>query len=116
MSRILLIESDQILGENIQKMLDKAGHDVDWQVNPQEAMDSANLATPELIILDLLLADHSGVEFLYELRSYPEWQRIPVIVFSGVSAEEFNAANIGFKELDIMAYHYKLTSSVDKLI
>jgi DNA-binding response OmpR family regulator len=75
MANILLIETDRLLAKNLSKYLTKFGHEVSWHVEPQAAMDSADQKCPDVIVLDLLLANsRSGIEFLYEFRSYPEWQ------------------------------------------
>ncbi len=115
MARILFIESDRLLGANTKQILKRAGHNVDWHVDPQMAMDSADAAHPDIIVLDLLLAGRSGFEFLYELRSYPEWVKLPVIIYSNVPAEEFSGAGIGTDQLDIAAYYYKPTTSIGEL-
>lgn len=113
---ILLIEPDKILAVNIRKVLRKAGHKVTWQVDPQEALDSADTDAPQAIILDLILATRGGVEFLYEFRSYPDWQAVPVIVFSSLSAEELTAAVSGLSHLNIGAYHYKPHTNLSDLV
>ncbi len=115
MARILFIEPDRLLGANAKKILKHAGHDVDWHVDPQSAMNSADAAHPDIIILDVLLAGRSGLEFLYEFRSYPEWAQLPVIIYSNVSAEDFNAAGTGFKHLGVAAYFYKPVTSINDL-
>ena len=103
------------MGANARKIFKRAGHDVNWQVDPQAAIDSADASPPDVIVLDLLLAGRSGVEFLYEFRSYPEWSRLPVIIYSDISPEEFKGANVGFTQLNIAAYHYKPTTSITEL-
>ncbi len=115
MARILFIESDRLLGTNAKIIFKRAGHDVNWHVDPQAAMDSADAARPDVIILDLLLAGRSGVEFLYEFRSYLEWAHVPVIIYSDISPEEFKGANVGFNQLNIAAYHYKPATSITEL-
>jgi len=116
MARILFIEPDRILGANAKRIIKRAGHSVDWHVDPQAAMDSADSIRPDVIILDLMLASRSGVEFLYEFRSYPEWSKVPVIIYSSVPAEEFNADYVGFNQLDIAAYHYKPAATIAELL
>lgn len=115
MARILFIESDRLLGSNAKLILKRAGHDVDWHVDPQAAMDSADISHPDIIIMDLLLAGRSGVEFLYELRSYPEWANLPVIIYSNVPAEEFAVAGTGATGLNIAAYYYKPATPIKEL-
>lgn len=116
MARILFIEPDRLLGANAVKILKHSGHSVDLQVDPQAAMDSADAMHPDIIVLDLLLAGRSGVEFLYELRSYPEWAKLPVIIYSNVPVEEFSGAGIGFNQLDITAYYYKPAMPISELV
>lgn len=116
MARILFIEPDRILGANTVRIMKRAGHTVDWHVDPQAAMDSADAGRPDIVILDLMLAGRSGIEFLYEFRSYPEWAGVPVIIYSNVPAEEFSAANVGFRQLDITAYHYKPLVGIAELL
>ena len=123
MANILLIEADRPLAASLQKFLTNAGHTVDWNVDPQAAMDSADSQRPDLVIMDLMLAGRSGVEFLYEFRSYPEWQELPIVVFSNISAGDLGSSAIGFEELSISAFHYKpattfadLSQSVERLL
>jgi CheY-like chemotaxis protein len=115
MSQILLIEPDRIIASNILKVLKKTGYKVNWQVNPQMALDAADKMTPSLIIADLMLAGHGGIEFLYEFRSYPDWQKVPIVVYSSLSAEELKEAANGFEHLNVNTYHYKPTTTLSEL-
>ncbi len=115
MAKILLIESDRLLATNVKKVLQKTGHTVNWQVDPQNALDIADNEPPDLIIIDLVLAGHGGIEFLYEFRSYPDWQEVPVVVFSSLSAEELKEALGGFSHLNVTEYHYKPNTTLSDL-
>jgi two-component system response regulator BaeR len=116
MAQILLIESDKIIASNVMRVLSRAGHAVDWQVDPQRAVDSAEAKLPDVIILDMVLAGRAGVEFLYEFRSYPDWQSTPVVVFSSLSADELQTTQSGLEHLDIFAYHHKPNTSLAELV
>jgi DNA-binding response OmpR family regulator len=93
MANILLIESDKILASNLTQFFKRAGHYVAWHVDPQEAILTADKSQPDVVVLELLLAGRSGIEFLYEFRSYPEWQALPVIIYSNLSEEEVDTAS-----------------------
>jgi CheY-like chemotaxis protein len=113
---VLLLETDHILASNLCKYLAALGHDVAWCVEPQEAIDKADKHQPDAIILDLMLANHrSGIEFLYEFRSYPEWQSLPVVIFSHVAAENLKDCLDSLKQLNVSAYRYKPTTSLTDL-
>lgn len=115
MARILLIEADRLLGTNAKNVLKRAGHKVAVRVDPQAALDSAEAAKPDIIILDLLLAGRSGPEFLYEFRSYPDWLDIPVIIYSDLPSEEASLTGVGFSGLNIAAYCQKSSTSLGRL-
>lgn len=102
---ILIIEADQLLAKNLYVGLRRAGHKVTRKTDAQAAITAADACTPDVIILDLLLANRSGIEFLYELRSYPDWKDIPVIIYSSVRPSELPAGFL--KEFGITKTFYK---------
>ncbi len=116
MSQVLLLEADHLVAKNIIKVLKRAGHRVDWQVEPQAATDSADALRPDLVILDLVLAGRGGIEFLYEFRSYPEWQTVPVILYSNVAREELGDTYDELNQLGIQAYLHKPVASISELL
>lgn len=115
MCRILFIETDSVIAANLRGYFERLGHEVDWHVDPQLAVFSADEKRPDIVILDLMLAGRSGVEFLYEFRSYPDWQNLPVVVFSNVSERELGQGVSSFPQLNITAYHYKPQTSLSQL-
>lgn len=116
MSQVLLIESDRLIASNVLQVFRKSGHTVNWQVDPQVALDIADNELPGVIIIDLVLAAHSGIEFLYEFRSYPDWQEVPIVVFSSLSVEELKEALRGFEHLNVTDYHYKPNTKLTDLV
>ena len=116
MSRILLIEPDALVARNIIKLAQKASHSVDWTIDAQTAIDLADEHRPDAVILELLLAGRSGVEFLYEFRSYPEWQNTPVIIYSNLSEQELPVKSGCYRELSIARYFYKPVASLSHII
>lgn len=115
MCKILFIETDSVLAANLQIFFQRLGHEIDWHVDPQLAVFSADENRPDVIVLDLMLAGRSGVEFLYEFRSYPDWQNLPVVVFSNVSERELGQCISSFPQLNISAYHYKPQTTLSQL-
>lgn len=117
MAVILLIEPDRLLAETYYQALISAGHDVSVCPGAQAAILAADQITPEVIIVELQLVEHSGIEFLYEFRSYPEWQHIPAIIHTQVPPNEFNNNKILMKnELGVMSYLYKPQTTLKQLL
>lgn len=115
MARILLVEPDRLLAKTYAKSLRQAGHAVTCCLTGQAAIQAADRQTPDAIVLELQLKGHNGVEFLYELRSYPEWQDLPVVVNTLVPEQSLHSiATVPL--LHINAYLYKPNSSLAKLL
>ncbi len=113
---ILVIEPDKILGGAIKSALEAFGYKVVWKRNAQTALDALDVKVPDLIILELQLGLHNGVEFLYEVASYPEWQNIPVIIhtINAKAGDEIFAAS--FEQLKVKAVLYKPRTTTAQLV
>jgi DNA-binding response OmpR family regulator len=117
MSQILLIEPDRVLAETYRQALLADGHTVVCCASAQAGIISADQHQPDLIILELQLIEHSGIEFLYELRSYQDWQTIPVIVQTHVPPGEFSVNHQLLREqLGVQKYLYKPDTSLKELL
>lgn len=116
MAQILLLEPDAILAEQYSAALRSAGHKVVLCHDAQEAIVSADEARPDLVILEVALARHSGIEFLYEFRSYSEWQSIPVIILSRIPEHELHLDDTAGEKLAISRVLYKPDVSLTKLV
>ncbi len=117
MAEILLIEPDRLLAESYVQALQSAGHEVNAASGAQAAILAADAIRPDLVILELQLVEHSGIEFLYEFRSYPDWQNVPVLIQSHVPGAEFNDNWQLLKdELGVRDYLYKPRTSLSRLI
>lgn len=117
MAQVLLIEPNRVLGQTYHRALTTAGHRVYTCATAQSAILSADEVCPDVVVLELQLVAHSGVEFLYEFRSYADWQTVPVIVHSQVPAAFFGNSNSAItKQLGIAEYFYKPNTSLQTLL
>lgn len=131
MATILLIEPDAKLGKSYSAALGQAGHHVLCSATAQDAIIQADAAQSkpdstgiDAVILELQLVGHSGIEFLYEFRSYTDWRDVPVVIFSHTPPAELAAsAKLLHQRLKVSAFLYKphttlrgLLASVDKVL
>lgn len=117
MAAILLIEPDAVLAKTYGQALQAAGHEVTICAGAQTGVLAADHAQPDLVILELQLVEHSGIEFLYEFRSYVDWQAIPVILHTQVPQNEFaGSLDLLKNELNVGAYLYKPQTKLKDLI
>jgi DNA-binding response OmpR family regulator len=118
MNSVLLIEPDRILAEIYKQAIEAADiGQVTAVSGAQAAIMAADQQMPDVVILELQLIEHSGVEFLYEFRSYSEWQSIPIIVQTVVPFGEFHDNwQLLQNELGVSTYLYKPHTSLRQLL
>lgn len=107
---ILLVEPDNIIAESMISKFSEIGNVV-HEKNAQSALNSIEKIIPDVIVLELQLGDHNGIEFLHELRSYTEWQMIPVIVNTRNIKATFSQYKKAFLQLGVKEVLYKPKTS-----
>lgn len=113
MANVLVLEPDVRLGNVYADALRARKHHVILCTTAQAAVCEADGSCPDVVILELQLTGHSGIEFLYEFRSYPDWQRIPVIIISHVPPNEFaKSSDLLRRRLGVKAYYYKPSTNL----
>jgi DNA-binding response OmpR family regulator len=116
-AQVLLIEPDARLGNTYASGLRMQQHAVVLCNTAQDAICEADQQRPDVVVLELQLTRHSGIEFLYEFRSYPDWQDIPVIILSHVPPNEFaQSRDLLHRRLGVRAYHYKPQTNLRTLL
>ena len=78
----MVVEDDAPTRELIRRSLEKDNWEVVEASNGGEAWACMSRRAPSLILLDLMMPDIDGFEFLDELRRHPQWRTIPVIVIT----------------------------------
>ena len=97
-NKILVVEDDGSIRRFLRAGLEAQGYEVHETENGQRALAEAAINPPDLVILDLGLADMDGVQVVERLR---EWSQAPILVLSARSRE---ADKIG--ALDAVADDY----------
>jgi signal transduction histidine kinase/CheY-like chemotaxis protein len=80
----LVVEDDPNQRDVVVRMLNKEGWATEIAVNGQKALESVAARQPAIILLDLLMAEMDGFEFLTHLRANPAWKDIPVVVLTSM--------------------------------
>ena len=82
MKKILIIEDDAIVANVYSNKLAVEGYKTEVAPDGESGLKVMRVFQPNLIILDLMLPNISGVEVIKEIRSEPQFSKIPIIVFS----------------------------------
>lgn len=117
MTNVLLIEPNTLLATTYRQLLEHAGFAVTVVLGAQAAINAADKCAPHIVVMELQLAGHSGLEFLHEFRSYSDWQRVPVIVHTVLNPTQWTFAREPLqRELGVTAFLYKPQTSLEELL
>src|SRR5580765_8486122 len=82
MKKILIVEDDQIVANIYRNKFTVEGFQVEIALDGESGMEMMRSFRPDAVILDLMLPRLSGVEMMKKIRSEPDCQQLPVVVFS----------------------------------
>jgi DNA-binding response OmpR family regulator len=83
MYKILLVEDEKDIQEINKYMLDERGYNVCLAMNLAEARKGIADFAPDLIVLDIMLPDGNGLDFMEELRECDN--SIPILLLTALS-------------------------------
>ncbi len=66
--KILLIDDDSLVCTSLKKVLLKFDYDVEICLNGGEAVDKIKNYDPDIILLDIYLTTHNGLELLRDFK------------------------------------------------
>ncbi len=91
--KILIVEDDKEIGKLIKLYLSKEGYEVIISETASSGLQKYYEENPDLIILDLMLPDFSGLKALKEIKKEKD---IPIIIITAKGEEDDRI--LGFKE------------------
>ncbi len=87
-AKILVVEDEEAISHLLSYNLEKEGFTVSTSADGDEAMMTVDEVKPDLILLDWMLPNVSGIELCRQLRSRSETREIPVIMLTARGEEE----------------------------
>lgn len=127
--KILLVDDDNLVVLSLKKVLVKLGYDVDICMDGGKVEDSITLHSPDIILLDIYLTTHNGLDILKQLQK--KFFHIPVIMITAyadvkiaveamkLGAFDFLLKPIEIEQLSIVldkcVRHLRLKLEVDSL-
>ena len=105
-THILIIDDDKILVKLVSIRLERSGFKVSSASSAREALAYLKGKKPDLIILDLIMPEMGGFEFLKRLRADDKNRDIPVIMLSGMDyqKEKLKGLRMGLDDYVIKPY------------
>ena len=102
MSKILLVEDNEMNRDMLVRRLTRAGYEVVVALDGKEGLTKAETETPALILMDMSLPVVDGWEASRQLKAAPTTQKIPIIALTAhaMSSDQTQALEAGCDDFD----------------
>lgn len=97
MQKIMIVEDEDDIVTLLQYNLEREGFEVAAETNGGRAVDAIALWQPDLILLDWMLPEKSGIDICREIRESNDLRNIPIIMLTarGEEADKIEGLSIG---------------------
>ena len=119
MSKILLVEDNEMNRDMLTRRLERKGFEVVIAVDGQAGIDMASSANADIILMDLSLPVIDGWEATRRLKADATTQSIPVIALTAhaMAGDEQKALEAGCDDYDTKPVNLnRLLGKIDKLL
>lgn len=86
--KILIIEDEMDVADYLKVVLQSNGYIVKTCQSAREGVDRVTDFSPDLICLDIMMPEETGMSFYVHLRQSKKDANIPVVILSGVIQEK----------------------------
>jgi CheY-like chemotaxis protein len=87
MRKILVVEDDESLRENICEILDASGYEPIFAVNGLDALEKVTASMPDLILSDIMMPKMDGYEFFEKFKELYNYHNVPFIFLTAKSSQ-----------------------------
>ena len=102
MSKILLVEDNEMNRDMLSRRLERRGYEVVIAVDGQQGVDLAQSAAPDLILMDMSLPVIDGWEATRQLKAMDRMKGVPIIALTAhaMSGDREKALDAGCNDYD----------------
>lgn len=86
--KVLIIDDEPDMVMFLSTLLEDNGYDIATAVDGEEGLEKVKSEKPDLISLDLLMPNKTGIKMYRELRKDPEIADIPVVMVTGFGKDD----------------------------
>jgi GAF domain-containing protein/CheY-like chemotaxis protein/anti-sigma regulatory factor (Ser/Thr protein kinase) len=79
---VLIVDDDAEIRELLRRMLEPEGYAIVEAENGRVALERLRGVSPSVVLLDLMMPEMDGFEFVTEFRGRESWRAIPIVVIT----------------------------------
>ena len=114
-AKILLVEDERSLAEVLTINLEREGFEVMVARDGQQGLRMAQLKLPDLVVLDLMLPELSGLDVCKELRAGARTRSIPIVMVTAKAEETDQLVGFALGADDYVTKPYSVKVLVQRI-
>lgn len=113
-NQILVVEDNDDIQLLFRLILESEGYEVSIARNGSEALESLTTICPQLILMDIMMPDVSGIEVARSIKQQQNYESLPILLVSAVDRLQERQLNYS-KASDILYKPFNLDDLVSKV-
>jgi len=110
--RILIVEDEPGLAESVRYALESEGFEVTVATTGMNGLDSARRSAPDLVLLDLMLPEMSGLDVCRQIRSASD---VPIIMLTAKDSEADKVSGLELGADDYMTKPFSMRELIARV-
>ncbi len=114
-AKVLVVEDEEALSDLLSYNLEKEGFDVAICMDGDDALVMVEEETPDLVLLDWMLPNVSGIEICRQLRARVETREVPVIMLTARGEEDDRVRGLDLGADDYLTKPFSMSELVARM-
>lgn len=115
MTKILIVDDDKGATGLIETIIQSIGYEPIVVNESSQAMDAAKRATPDLILLDLMMPQPTGFQLCRMLRATPGFRFTPIIIITALDDTDSKLVAFGAGANDYITKPFHVGDLIEKI-
>jgi CheY-like chemotaxis protein len=81
--RVLVVDDEEDIVEYLKTVLEDNGYQAEGALRAEEALEKVALWRPDLVLLDIMIPEHSGLSLYESIRKDAATSSLPILIISG---------------------------------
>ena len=115
MTKILLVEDNEMNRDMLTRRLERKGYDVVCAVDGPQGIEMARSCKPDIILMDVALGEMDGWEATTLIRDNPQTKHIPIIALTAHALESDRRKSVEVGCVDFETKPVSLGELIEKI-
>ncbi len=87
MPKVLIVDDELFTVDMLETFLQINGYETIGAYNGQDGLALAQIESPDVMLLDLMMPDLEGYEVCKQLRAFPQTAKLPILIISARTSQ-----------------------------